>query len=339
LPAHNLDAERKSLLSVYAPTTAPIVQDAALELLAILGRPTGTDWINAFSRALKVATDSTMDPVQRVAAFHLIALQKEKDSGPLATSILGSEQDIAVQEAALRCQHSQAPGQAAALILKRWPGLAAPIRELGMSLLLETPEGMQALLNALDQKTVVSADVPWRGKVDLMNHDDAAIRNRARALLAKEIEGREKVVTAYADALRMKGNIQAGETVYRQVCGVCHTYEGKMGVVFGPDLGSIRNRDKSSIMTDILQPNRSIAVQYDLWMVFMKNGEKHSGIIQAETPTTVQLAPAAGQSKTLARSQIARMDMGKTSAMPEGLEQAISKQQMADLLAFLTQKE
>jgi putative heme-binding domain-containing protein len=92
-------------------------------------------------------------------------------------------------------------------------------------------------------------------------------------------------------------------------------------------------------MTDILQPNRSIAVQYDLWTIHMKNGDKHSGIIQGETPTTVQLAPSAGLSKTLARADIARMDMGKTSAMPEGLEATITKQQMADLLAFLTQKE
>jgi cytochrome c2 len=57
----------------------------------------------------------------------------------------------------------------------------------------------------------------------------------------------------------MKGDTAKGLIVFKTVCGVCHQYQGEYGKVFGPDLGSIRNREKASIMTDIL--NRIVPLQ------------------------------------------------------------------------------
>jgi putative heme-binding domain-containing protein len=82
------------------------------------------------------------------------------------------------------------------------------------------------------------------------------------------------------------------------VCGVCHQYQGRYGRAFGPDLGSINNREKASIMTDILNPNRSIAVKYDLWNVTKKNGERVVGIMSSETSTAITLNQLDGQKIT-----------------------------------------
>ena len=59
----------------------------------------------------------------------------------------------------------------------------------------------------------------------------------------------------------------------------CHQVGGKYGKIFGPDLGSFRNRDAASIMADILNPNRSIAVTYEMWAITKKNGEKLVALI------------------------------------------------------------
>src|SRR4029079_4753145 len=102
-------------------------------------------------------------------------------------------------------------------------------------------------------------------------------RNRSRQLIVSEIESREKVYNQYLPVFKMKGDTAKGLIVFKTVCGVCDQYQGEYGKAFGPDLGSIRNREKASIMTDILNPNRSIAVNYDLWAVTTRNGEKLSG--------------------------------------------------------------
>jgi putative membrane-bound dehydrogenase-like protein len=338
IPAESIEAEKAMLLSTYRPSFSPPVQDAALDLLGIIGPPSGHAWDAARARAEKVAMDTAQFASFRVAAFKVLALDKRLDFGPMVETVIRTGQHTAVQQAALKGYQRYSDEKSAALVVKHWDSLYFPLSSLGMEVLLGSTAGMRYLLDALEKKKIATAAIPWSGKVDLMNHDDAAIRSRARALLAPEIEGREKVVSDYQEALSMEGNIARGQAVFESACVVCHQYEGQYGKIFGPDLGSIRNRDKASIMTDILQPNRSIAVQYDLWTVVMKNGEKRSGIIHAETPTSVQLTPPGGDPVTLSRADIHRMEIGKTSAMPEGLEAVVSRQQMADLLAFLTGK-
>ena len=89
-------------------------------------------------------------------------------------------------------------------------------------------------------------------------------------------------------------------------------------------------------MTDILNPNRSIAVNYDLWNVTKRNGEKFSGIMSSETSGTITLTQLGGQRITISRADIKMMETADASPMPVGLEASISKEQMADLLEFLT---
>ncbi len=176
-------------------------------------------------------------------------------------------------------------------------------------------------------------------KEQLANSDDSNVRNRSRQLIVSEIESREKVYDQYLPVLNMKGDTAKGLIVFKTVCGVCHQYQGQYGKVFGPDLGSIRNREKASIMTDILNPNRSIAVNYDLWNVTKKNGEKFSGIMSSETSGSITLTQLGGQRITISRADIKMMETADASAMPVGLEASVSKEQMANLLAFLTNKE
>ena len=92
-------------------------------------------------------------------------------------------------------------------------------------------------------------------------------------------------------------------------------------------------------MTDILNPNRSIAVKYDLWNVTKKNGESLSGIMSSETSASITLTQLGGQHITIPRADIKMMETSESSAMTVGLEASVSKEQMANLLAFLTNKE
>ncbi|MEO5602735.1 MAG: hypothetical protein ABIR06_17575 [Cyclobacteriaceae bacterium] len=91
-------------------------------------------------------------------------------------------------------------------------------------------------------------------------------------------------------------------------------------------------------MDNILDPNQSISHGFDLWNIVQTNGESLQGVITAETPSTITLRSANGQVATLSREEMASQNALHMSAMPSGLEKDITQEDMADLLAFLTQR-
>jgi putative heme-binding domain-containing protein len=78
--------------------------------------------------------------------------------------------------------------------------------------------------------------------------------------------------------------------------------------------------------------------RWSAYSVETKDVRTLSGLIQSETPDSVVLAMMGGAKETLARSVIKDMKSLDRTLMPDGLEAAISKEQMSDLLAFLLGK-
>ena len=60
-----------------------------------------------------------------------------------------------------------------------------------------------------------------------------------------------------------------------------------------------------------------------------------SGLLAEETAMTLKLRRAQGIEETILRSEIDALRSTGRSLMPEGLEQSMSFQEMADLIAFL----
>jgi putative heme-binding domain-containing protein len=169
-----------------------------------------------------------------------------------------------------------------------------------------------------------------------MSHADEDLRKRARILLTRKDDQRQEIIGQYQTALELKGNPEKGKMVFQRNCMACHQMGGR-GIAFGPDLSSIKNRRPASIMNDILDPNLSIADGYDTWIVELKSGETLQGIITDETPGALTMRNAGGQETTIARKDIQVLKALSMSAMPAGLENQISRQEMADLLAYIRQ--
>lgn len=172
-----------------------------------------------------------------------------------------------------------------------------------------------------------------------MTQEDESLRKRARALLAPKDGARQEVVEACLVALALEASPKAGERVYQAQCAVCHKMGTSRGQAFGPDLASLGNRQARNLLADILDPNRSIADDYDLWTVSLKDGGNEQGIIAAETSSAITLRLMTGQERVISRQAISSMTLMAISAMPENLENTISDQQMANLLAFIRQRD
>jgi putative membrane-bound dehydrogenase-like protein len=335
LPETDLTFEKQLLLSKFTSKTPPIVRAASLDLLSITGIQKNAAWNDAIISARSVAGDKQADSKYRNDALRLIALEKNSNDTGLLEQIITPTEPETLQQTALHTLNEISEKAAVACIMRNWKKLTPDVRDAAIHILLSSPNNMNVLLDAVQQKQIQPASINWPRMVSLMNNDDMTIRNRARKLLATATEDRNVVYKKYEPALSMKGDAKNGLVVFQRVCSNCHQVSGQYGKTFGPDLGSIRNRDAQFIMTDILNPNRSIADKYEMWTIVKKNGEKLSGIIASETPAAITLHNIGAQETIVARSEIKTIEVSETSAMPVGLEASFSVKEMADMIAFL----
>jgi len=116
---------------------------------------------------------------------------------------------------------------------------------------------------------------------------------------------------------------------------VCHTFNGQGGKV-GPDLSGIGAKDKTEILLDVLDPNRSVEANYRLWNVTTKAGDTFSGRLETETQTSVEILDTTGQKHAIQRKEIESMEGSPNSIMPTGFE-ALPPDDLKSLLAYLTE--
>jgi putative heme-binding domain-containing protein len=144
----------------------------------------------------------------------------------------------------------------------------------------------------------------------------------------------------------MSGDAGRGRALFHSdsgpQCGRCHQAEGK-GREFGPGLDAIASRlDRAALLEQIRWPSRRIAPEFALHQVETRDGLQHSGFVVpvkavagAPAPQDLRLRIEGGEVVTLARESVASDTVSPVSAMPEGLLDALTAQEVADLLAYL----
>ena len=70
-------------------------------------------------------------------------------------------------------------------------------------------------------------------------------------------------------------------------------------------------------------------------IVTTKSGDEYSGLIRRETSDALVVVSSPATEQRVARAEVAEMRPGSVSIMPEGLDQQLTKQELADLVAFL----
>ena len=89
------------------------------------------------------------------------------------------------------------------------------------------------------------------------------------------------------------------------------------------------------MLSNILEPSREVDPRYEAMVITTLDGKSHSGIIAHESEDQIRIKDASGKELDIQRNQLASMSATGKSLMPDGLEQDLDKQRMADLIAYL----
>ena len=299
---------------------------------------TQTKLSNLLVKVRSLIRDTSLDVQVRVAALRLLACPAVLDPATdveLCANLLTPQESPELQSQAFvvlgRMTHADVGKQ----LVSRWAGLPPTAQTQAQSLLVRRPLWSAELLDALETNRIPRNQIDVATRQRLLKSGDDTIRSRSEGLFAAaSSESREQVLAAHADVLSLKGDPAAGKTVFATACIACHRAE-EVGNAIGPDLAALTDRSHESMLTAILDPNRAVEDKFRMWSVTLVDGSEWSGLIGDESAGSVSLRLADGSDRRLPRASIAKMTPLGVSLMPEGLEAVLSREQLADVMAYV----
>ena len=243
----------------------------------------------------------------------------------------------------------------AATVLSRAELDAKQLLELTHAIVTTGPMELDKLLEPFARNTdepaalallVSLKDSPLRSslrndmlKPRLAKHSEAVRTNAETLYITLNVDAAaqktklEELVTTLKD-----GDVRRGQVVFnspKAACITCHAI-GYLGGKLGPDLTRIGGiRSERDLLEAIVFPNASFVRSYEPVHVTTHDGRVFNGILKKDAPDEVILAVSATEDVRLARGDIDEVKPGAVSVMPSGLDQQLTKQELADLVAFL----
>ncbi|MCA9200896.1 MAG: c-type cytochrome, partial [Planctomycetales bacterium] len=337
------DKLEDSLLTALKNSDADSKADV-IRLASLLGSRKLEEYATEISKEL-LATASDEDAAVNArvaAAAQMISLQAGSDD--VVAELLSLVTPNAVPEFSTGVMNalrtSKAPGMGP--LLAENAALGTPsMRETAISVLLTRPEATAALLDAIQAGDLSLGDVKLDQKQLLNNYPDETIRKRAQEVLAAGGQlpnaDRQKVLDELMPVTHLTGDATAGKEIFKKHCAKCHKHSGE-GENIGPELTGMAVHPKEELLMHIIDPSRSVEGNFRIYSAVLTNGRVISGMLAGESRTSVELIDAEAKRHPIPRSDLEELTASKKSLMPEGFEKQMTKDELSNLLEFLTAK-
>jgi putative heme-binding domain-containing protein len=287
------------------------------------------------SQAAQTAADSRASRDERLAAIHLLTFDTFDRASAKLADLLEAKQLQEVQRAAVTAIGSFSQPETAPALLSKWRASAPAVRSEIVLAMLNGRNRVLPLLQAIENGVIPANQVPFARRATLLRSNDSQVKELAAKLFGNSSPGsRKEIVAKYQSALSMKGEAGRGKKVFESACATCHRV-GELGKDVGPNLATIRQWNPEQVLINILDPNREVAPNFIGYTLETKDGRTLDGLIADESAASLTLKRADGLTDKVLRRDIAQLSGSGLSLMPEGLEAAVTIEQMADLIAFL----
>ena len=146
--------------------------------------------------------------------------------------------------------------------------------------------------------------------------------------------------TLLADVEKM-GDSDRGAKIYQRkalACTTCHVIDN-VGGKLGPDLTSVgAYMTPQALLESLLNPSSSIKQGYETIVVTRNNGRIVSGTLQRRTKTAALVRDPDGKIVSIPNSDIESIDTSPVSLMPQGLTASLRRDELIDLMRYLTSR-
>jgi len=212
------------------------------------------------------------------------------------------------------------------------------IRKLAVQNLARVQDGASVLLD-LAQQQKLAETLKLSASLALNNTQWPPVKARAAELLPLPRGKNAIPLPSISELAQRKGDAAKGAEIFRREivgCNKCHQVNGE-GTDFGPNLSEIGAKlGKDALYESILDPSAGISFGYEAWQLELKNGEEALGLIVSETADELALKVTGGIVNRYPKAEILKRQKQKLSIMPAELQQTMTKEELVDLVEYLT---
>ncbi|MFP6674409.1 MAG: c-type cytochrome, partial [Pirellulaceae bacterium] len=280
------------------------------------------------------ANQATAEDV-RAASTLLLGREaaRRKDDFKLLERLLVPLSPAVLQRAVVAHLARRSEPSVAEVVLAGWRSHSPALRSQILDLLASRGPWAEALRHRLEDGTILASELSAPVRQRLLDRDKNAPQWR-EALATKASISRAEILRRFQPALKLDGDAKRGVVLFRKSCINCHKVKGE-GHEVGPQLVSITNKTKETLLNSILDPSAAVDAKFFSYSIVTSDGRILTGMLETETGSSITLLAAGGKRETVLRRDIEELQASTKSLMPEGLEEGLKPQDVADLLQFV----
>ena len=231
-------------------------------------------------------------------------------------------------------------------LVRELPSLSGDLANTAQSVLTGRLSWSMRLLEAVDRGELSREVVRYNSLLVMQRREDPLtqqlIKKHWGTLRQPEEAKVQKIEDVRAALANGKGDAANGKALFEVSCGICHQLFDS-GKSVGPELTGYERDNLEFLLPAIIDPSLALREEFELVSVTLrrKAGDSEStvltGFISAVGANSVTLKDLVGNESVIAKRDIAGQERSRLSAMPEGLLDAMTSQQIRDLFAFIQQ--
>ncbi len=290
----------------------------------------------------EVAEDTKVSEEVRVAAVEGIGKLKPPRAQDVLNRLIGASRvatsSNAVSEAAIRVLPDIEDARSKLTSLMLDEKLPLGLRREALRTFARKGDGGLTLL-AMAKENKLPKELLTEATTVVHTHADRRVRDEAAKILPLPKSANGRTLPSVFELIRQEGKADRGQLVFfregTNSCSACHRVQGR-GNWIGPDLSTIGVKyGREELFRSILNPSAAIGYNYRSQVVAMHDGRVITGLPVEESPDRLILKTAEGKRITIKPSEVEDRKTSEVSLMPEGLAQAMTDQDLVDLLAYL----
>jgi putative membrane-bound dehydrogenase-like protein len=319
----------------YGRSDDAALREHAVRLALVFGDP------QALADLRKVALDPAAGAAGRVSALEALIETHVPDLAPVLHDQLS---DKTTRRVALRGLAAYTHPDTARRVLAVYADLPQDEKQDAVAALSARPDSALALLEAVEAKAIPRTDVSAFAARQMFALGDAALTERLRRVWGEVREtnaGKQKQLARYKSLLTPQALKNAdprrGRAIFAAACANCHKLYGQGGVI-GPDLTGSNRTDLDYLLSNLIDPSAEVGRDFRMSVVRTKDERTITGIVVERTPARITIQTDK-ERLILSPDDVDSVKDSPLSIMPEGQLDALSRDQVRDLFAYLTSKD
>jgi putative heme-binding domain-containing protein len=227
--------------------------------------------------------------------------------------------------------------RAGEILLGRYAKWPSELQKASVETLATRKSYAQALLNAIESKSVPRSHIPShvaRSLGFLMGDRFSKVFGDVRKLATD----RTALMAKYKSLLTAEAldgaDVVNGRAVYNKTCASCHVLYGTGGKI-GPDLTGSNRGNLDYILLNSIDPSYDVPAGYKMVIVETLDGRVLNGVIAEENAQRIVLKTVEQPMAIILKSDIERRQVSPKSMMPEGQFDKMKPRQVIDLVRYL----